>query len=36
MLFGNCNVGATLPKCVPKIAFPELSQYERELNAAAL
>lgn len=35
ILFGNCNVGATLPECVPKITFPELPRYERELNAAA-
>lgn len=35
ILFGDCNVSASMPEYFPRIIFPELLQYERELNNEA-
>lgn len=34
ILFGNCDVGATMPNGIPKIQFPELLQYKTESRDA--
>lgn len=36
ILFGNCNVGTTMPDCFPKLKFPNLLRYEKQLNYAAI
>lgn len=34
ILFGNCDVGATMPNGIPRTQFPELLQYKTELHDA--